>query len=347
MRTVQTQVFKFAELSNAAKERAKAWYAEGLDRWWDSSFEDAKQIGALLGFEIDNIYFSGFSSQGDGAKFEGSFSYAKGCVKAVKSHAPLDTTLHAIAEEWAAIQKANFYKVNGKVKCTGRYQHSGETDFEVYRDSVEVDADLEERVAACIRSFMDWVYTQLEKEYDGINTDQYIADYMEANGFEFEADGSVYAAAEAEEQPAGAEREYYLVKTGPNRWDMRQTRFRDQLQAGKEHPNDICATGFDAEGIRRIVAAHNFDVDLTELDAQTIDVERATPDIIAKAVQESDLDAACLIIQNAIGQTQGDVAGLYFSCLDSVEQWAELTADERLEHLLAYVAAERERLTFN
>lgn len=208
MRTVQTQVFKFAELSDDAKERAKAWYVEGLDNWWDSTYVDAKQVGAYMGFEIENIYFSGFSSQGDGAKFVGTFHYAKGCVKAVKSYAPLDTTLHAIAEEWAAIQKKAFYDINGTVVSSGRYQHSGGTEITVMRGNRYDSADdLEERVCACLRSFMDWIYTQLEKEWDAITTDEYIADSLEANGCEFDADGDIYnASSTTEEQPAQVER---------------------------------------------------------------------------------------------------------------------------------------------
>ena len=48
--------------------------------WYESTFDDAKAIGALMGMDIDGIYFSGFCSQGDGACFEAGLSYRKGCA---------------------------------------------------------------------------------------------------------------------------------------------------------------------------------------------------------------------------------------------------------------------------
>jgi hypothetical protein len=39
--------------------------------WWDSEYDCFKQDMAEVGIEVDNIYFSGFWSQGDGACFEG------------------------------------------------------------------------------------------------------------------------------------------------------------------------------------------------------------------------------------------------------------------------------------
>mgnify|MGYP000137187007 CR=1 FL=1 len=87
--------FTYAELSPQAKEYAleKARYQDHGYDWWDSTYEDAVTVGALLGIRIDThtvrtsrgreyqetcIWFSGFSSQGDGACFEGSYRYAKG-----------------------------------------------------------------------------------------------------------------------------------------------------------------------------------------------------------------------------------------------------------------------------
>ena len=107
-RIMQTEVFKFSELDDRAKERARDWYRNGaLDyEWWDCTFDDAKQCLALAGFDVDKIYFSGFSSQGDGACFNGSWHANKAQpVKAMKQHAPKDTELHAIAAEARAIAK--------------------------------------------------------------------------------------------------------------------------------------------------------------------------------------------------------------------------------------------------
>lgn len=138
--------------------------------WWDCVYEDAKQIGAIIGFEIDDIFFSGFSSQGDGACFTGTLGYAKGASKAIRRHAPLDTELHALADRWTALQKSNFYSITGRVTQSGRYSHSGATDFE-FEDSRESygytrESFDEDEATQIVRDFMDWIYEQLENDYE-------------------------------------------------------------------------------------------------------------------------------------------------------------------------------------
>lgn len=48
--TVETKVYKFAELSDEAKNKARDWFREGaLDYdWFDSVYEDAKSIGLKI-----------------------------------------------------------------------------------------------------------------------------------------------------------------------------------------------------------------------------------------------------------------------------------------------------------
>lgn len=55
MKTITVKAFQFSELSDAAKEKAIDWYASasGYDEWWDSTYEDAKNVGIkITGFDI-------------------------------------------------------------------------------------------------------------------------------------------------------------------------------------------------------------------------------------------------------------------------------------------------------
>ena len=73
--TTTQNVYTFNELSDTAKESARDWYrSDPFPDWHEFVIDGAKEVGALLGIEIDNIWFSGFSSQGDGACFTGSYS---------------------------------------------------------------------------------------------------------------------------------------------------------------------------------------------------------------------------------------------------------------------------------
>lgn len=107
MKIVHTEVFTIDELSDKAKEKAREWYTEGLDyNWWEAVYEDARNIGNILGFFNMEINFSGFWSQGDGASFAATWSPPKAPVKAIKAECPRDEKLHAIARDvWEIVRK--------------------------------------------------------------------------------------------------------------------------------------------------------------------------------------------------------------------------------------------------
>jgi hypothetical protein len=126
--------------------------------------------------EIDNVYFSGFWSQGDGACFTGRIGYARNCARAVRDYAPQDETLHCIADRWQAMQKRCFYSLSGTVRQSGRYQHEYCTDFDLsdnrgmYRDLPD---GIEEEAKEIARDFMRWIYRALEREYEHQQAAQY------------------------------------------------------------------------------------------------------------------------------------------------------------------------------
>ena len=84
-RTIETVVYGIAELSETAKERARAWYRESClnHNWHDAVYEDFEAICSILGVTLrtspvslmgggtrdkPHTLFRGFSSQGDGRR---------------------------------------------------------------------------------------------------------------------------------------------------------------------------------------------------------------------------------------------------------------------------------------
>lgn len=194
-------IYTFDELTPKAKEKARQWYREAQagDDWYESSFDDAKQIALLMGIDIKNIFFRGFSSQGDGACFEGSYKYAKGSVKAVKEYAPTDLELHRIATALALVQKEWRNAVSATVKHSGHYYHERCTDIDVtldyskWTDSEEATPDLtlqaETDITELLRDFMKWIYSQLEKESDFRESDETVDDNIRGNDYTFDVHG--------------------------------------------------------------------------------------------------------------------------------------------------------------
>lgn len=193
-RIKQTTVFQFDELDDSAKDRARQWYRDGgFDyEWWDCTFEDAKECLKLAGFTIKDIYFSGFSSQGDGACFVGSWSARDVQPGKLKEYAPQDTELHRIAEEMENIARQSPFS-SMSVKQRGHYSHEMCTEFTVSvtddQDN-EIDSpEIEELIIETSRDAMRWIYRTLEKEYDYLSSDAQVDETIRINEYEFTAEG--------------------------------------------------------------------------------------------------------------------------------------------------------------
>lgn len=196
MRTETTTrtLYEYSELSEAAQESAREWWREaGLhDEWWDFVYDDAKRMASILGIDIDNIFFSGFWSQGDGACFEGTYRYKPGSCKAIRAEAPQDRELHVIADTLRDIQRPWFYQLTASVKHSGNYSHEYCTVIDVEDERYAnwgADPLPEDEMADALRRFMRWIYARLEEEYEWINSDENVAEAITANEYEFTEDG--------------------------------------------------------------------------------------------------------------------------------------------------------------
>lgn len=192
-------LYTFDELSDKAKEKAREWYRDGqLDYdWWDSVYESAQTAGKHLGIDIDRkdkhtpaIYFSGFCSQGDGACFEGRYSYKKGWRSdLLHEFGPGDALneLLSIGQSLQATQARQFYKLEATCRHCGHYQHSGCMSVEVehaddrYRDIGDAEIDIRD----ALRLFADWIYKMLEKEHDWLRSDEAVDESIIDNEYTF------------------------------------------------------------------------------------------------------------------------------------------------------------------
>lgn len=196
---VETKVYKFNELSANAKQSAIDSLRDlnVSHDWWEFVEEDAKTIGLLMGIEIDNLYFSGFSSKGDGACFEGSYEYKKNSVVAVKQYAPTDEELARIVNELLSLQKKCFFQIKAYIKHSGHYNHRYCTDISVDFESHVTgndyyNPDIEADVIEVLRDYMHWIYRRLETEYDYLISDEAIIETIKINEYEFTVDGEMY-----------------------------------------------------------------------------------------------------------------------------------------------------------
>ncbi|MCA0422962.1 MAG: antitoxin of toxin-antitoxin stability system [Proteobacteria bacterium] len=200
-----TTVYRFPELSDAAKEKARSWYREAgvTDDWWDAVYDDFERICDILGVGLKTrpvrlmgggirqkpcIWFSGFTSQGDGASFEATVRFAKGSGREIRSYAPKDQALHSIADRLQGAQRQNFYQLIADVTHRGRYYHEYCMSIDVARDSPTGQAPAEgseETVVEALRDLARWLYRQLEAEYDHLTSDEAVEDGIIINEYTF------------------------------------------------------------------------------------------------------------------------------------------------------------------
>lgn len=165
--------------------------------WYEHIHGDVTREQAELGVTVDKIYFSGFSSQGDGACFIGRIM-GDDMLKFMEAHG-LDTK-HPFT---AKLAKRKGVGVN--LNHRGRYYHEHSVDFDFYYeafDYVSSDADdpvmgsiytvwqglqeeeqtdFEDAVKDTLRSAMQDCYRRLEEEHDYQTDDEQVRASLEAN----------------------------------------------------------------------------------------------------------------------------------------------------------------------
>ena len=204
MRTeTRTHTFKnFSELTEANQlkivEKRRNWEVE--NNWWEFVYTDAMEIGKCFGIEIEKIEFSGFGSQGDGARFCGTYTPRRDMVEAVKAAAPMDSELRAIAESIAEVQERYDWALGCSIEFEfrnsgGSYVHEYQTGFEFSEIGWDVDGEQlwateydQQAVVRAMRRFMRWIYRHLEQEYDYLTSDEHLLEYFKDQDDEFEVE---------------------------------------------------------------------------------------------------------------------------------------------------------------
>ena len=208
-RIVETQVYEFHELSDEAKEKARAWFREGVGDhdWHEFIFDDFEQVCRILGVALKTypvrlmgggtrqkprIYFTGFCSQGDGACFAAAYEYANGSARRIRDYAPQDAELHRIADVLQDAQRRNFYQLRADTTHRGRYCDAHSMGITVERNSPhyqDMTADAADAVIESLRDLANWLYRQLEREWEYMMSDEYADEGIAANAYTFTQSG--------------------------------------------------------------------------------------------------------------------------------------------------------------
>ena len=162
MRTVEIKVYKFNELSDTAKEKAMDWYRDGEDyRFvWTDIIEDARNIGLK--------------------------------IESLDDHRPNEGDFILAANEVAA----NIFRDHGKqcetYKTATKFMEEWEPVFATYMETEEGEDKLMDIEADFLKSLLEDYRIMYNQNIDYQNSDEAVIESINANEYEFTADGKFF-----------------------------------------------------------------------------------------------------------------------------------------------------------
>jgi len=185
----------------------KHWDINVHDDWRECTIDDFKEQMHSVGIYVEKVYFSGFWSQGDGACFDGEVNDWRLFLKA---HGyDVDVLSAHAAASWSF-----------KVEHTGHYYHENSTSFDydlphpddryisdesfvqmyypgngpdtiaatawlaILRNAIA--SSVEEEFREVFKDYMRQVYSDLEREYDYLISDEAVWEAIVANELDTE-----------------------------------------------------------------------------------------------------------------------------------------------------------------
>ena len=181
-------------------DKHRHYNTEHLD-WWDAVYDDFKADMDKIGIEVHRMYFSGFSSQGDGACFDGRVYSWGDFLPSILRNCPALIALAEQAWSFRVEHRGHYYHENctsftSDMACPSDYCYSELDEFvhaySPYKTEIQ-DAvfltllqeynydQLNEEFEEEFKSHMRDLYNRLEVEYDALTSDESVLEALHAN----------------------------------------------------------------------------------------------------------------------------------------------------------------------
>lgn len=203
------------------------FYEVELDDWWRFCYDEKREDWLEIGLDVptDKMFFSGFSSQGDGACFDactidwekfwpqltGKYYF----LARFKQHLPQPELHHSVmySHEYSvriSLDDPYSYAETEMVDAAIRQRFPRMPDYtmSVYRDHYEIWdsladryqdrfvqelAELETELQELLRDKMRELYAYLEEDYDSLTSDEFLRDrFTDDDTWLFAKDGTIH-----------------------------------------------------------------------------------------------------------------------------------------------------------
>jgi hypothetical protein len=181
-------------------DKHRHYNTEHLD-WWDAVYDDFKADMDKVGIEVHRMYFTGFSSQGDGACFDGRVYSWGDFLPSILRNCPALIALAEQAWNFRVEHRGHYHHENctsftSDMACPSDYCYSELDEFvhaySPYKTEIQdavfltilqgYDYDkLHDEFEEEFKSHMRDLYNRLEVEYDALTSDESVLEALHAN----------------------------------------------------------------------------------------------------------------------------------------------------------------------
>jgi hypothetical protein len=185
-------------VSELAVNKARSLLSEPENDWSEPVIDAFKEKMLAIGFEVDEVRYSGFCCQGDGASFSGK-GKAKDLIRSLELAERFQGSINSPDE---LDVESSFQRMHG------RYVHECTMDVDLIGDCEEFDElsahdriakvaaeseenELREAMEKALRNAAKTLYADLEEEWDRLQSDEHLIELCEANEYVFDEDGEL------------------------------------------------------------------------------------------------------------------------------------------------------------
>lgn len=210
-----TESLDFLQLSYRAKSHAVTEYGQPPDDWYEEIINRAKEEAPARGFNIDEVLFTGFHSQGDGASWTGFVDLvafiAYHSKPEDKDYAEHTILVELIKDGWCE-EKVEISRIGFYYNHSGTMRSAGIDDRLYYADELSaidrgileganvqelaksIDYEyllnqLDEWLLGKAQKYADEIFKQLKEEYEHYTSEEYFKDLCDINGWRFDQRG--------------------------------------------------------------------------------------------------------------------------------------------------------------
>lgn len=171
MRTIETVVYKFEELSDKAKDKAleKLWDINVSYEWWDYYFDEAKNLGFVI---------TRFDERSIDGKLKNSMSEI--CRKIMIDHGDMCETYktaQSFLTEWDSL--------------VAKYSDGKNLECVTEENADEFDEKANDLEAEYFRLLLEDYRILLNKDYEYLTSREAIEESIRSNEYEFTEDGKL------------------------------------------------------------------------------------------------------------------------------------------------------------